>query len=143
MKRIIYIFATLVAVALTACGPKIDEEMVAMDNFMDNQELPGIYRKSKVEFAFDETKHQCYLSPAHLTFRIMDEGGDKFLQFELSKAPVEDETLDVKLTSYGMGVSSSASYKNLTVDKLENNRCYLRSDAEGGYIGIILDWITE
>ena len=143
MKRIIYIFAALVAVALTACGPKVDEEMVAMDNFMDNQELPGLYRKSNVEFAFDENKHQGYLNPTKLIFRIMDEGGDKYLQFELSKTPVEGEVLDVKTTSYGLGLSSSATYKNLEVDKLENNLCYLRSDAEGGYVGIIIDWITE
>lgn len=143
MKRIIYIIATLVAVALTACGPKGDETMDAMNEFMENQELPGIYRKSTTEFVLDESKHQCYLSPNHLTFRIMDEGGDKYLQFTLSKAPVLGEYLDIETTSYGFGLSSSTTYTNLKVEKLEGNRCTLRSDAEGGYIGIIIDWITE
>lgn len=144
MKRIIYIFIALAATAMTACNnPKIDEDLVAMESFMDNQEVPGLYRKSKVEFAFDESKHQCCLNPSQLTYRIMDEGGDKFLQFKLSATPVEGEKVDVEATSYGLGLSSSASYKNLTVDRIENNRCYLLSDANGGYIGIIIDWIAE
>ena len=73
MKRLIYILTALLALTLTACGgPDIDETMVEMDSFMEKQEKPGLYRKSIVEFALDESKHQCYLNPAKLTYRIMD-----------------------------------------------------------------------
>lgn len=141
MKRLIYIFATLVALVITACGPEIDETMVAMDDFMNQQNVPGLYRQSKVEFAFDASKHQCYLSPSQLTYRIMDEGGDKYIEFILSKSPVVNESIDVDVKSYGLGLSSKTTYKNLTVKAIENNRCTLRSSAEGGYVGIIIDWI--
>ena len=142
MKRLIYIFAAFVALTLTACGgPEIDEQMVAMDSFMTEQEAPGLYRDSKVEFAFNEDKHQCYLNPSKLTYRIMDNGGDKYLQLTLSKAPVVGEKVNVVAESYGIGLSAKTTYTNLEVKKIENNRCTLRSDAEGGYVGIILDWL--
>lgn len=141
MKRLIYIFTALLALSITACGPEIDEQMVAMDSFMSSQDTPGLYRQSEVEFALDESKYQCYLSPSKLTYRMMDEGGDKYLEFILSKAPVVGETLDVVAKSYGLGLSSNTTYKNLKVEKIENNRCTLRSDAEGGYVGIILGWL--
>lgn len=143
MKRIIYIFATLLTLSLIACNPtpKEDEVMVSMDNFMDSQDTPGLYRKSAAEYALNRTSDQCYLNLSKLTFRIMDEGGDKYLQFTLSKAPVVGESLDVVATSYGLGLSSNTTYKDLRVDKIENNLCYLRSTAEGGYVGIIVGWI--
>ncbi len=142
MKRLIYIFAALLALTLTACGgPKIDETMVEMDSFMEQQSTPGLYRKSIVEFAFDESKHQSYLSPDKLTYRIMDDSGIKYLQFVLSQAPVVDGTVDVVTTSFGVGLSTNATYTNLKVEKIENNRCVLRSDADGGYVGIIIGWM--
>lgn len=125
---------------LASCNPK-DEQMIAMDNFMSTQEAPGIYRDSQVEFTYDENLHQCYLNTSKLTFRIMDEGGDKYLQFTLSKAPVKGESVDVVATSYGLGLSATTTYKNLKVDKLEDDLCYLRSDAAGGYVGIIIGWM--
>lgn len=140
MKRIIYILAALAVATLTACGPKEDEKMIAMDNFMDTQNLPGLYRNSEAEYAFNKSTDQCYLNPELLIFRIMDEGGDKYIQFNLSKAPVVGESVDVEVKTYGMGLSNT-SHKNLKVDKMEDNLCYLRSDAEGGYVGIILHWI--
>lgn len=142
MKRLIYILTALLALTLTACGgPDIDETMVEMDSFMEKQEKPGLYRKSIVEFALDESKHQCYLNPAKLTYRIMDESGNRYLQFVLSQTPVVDGTVDVVTTSFGMGLSTSTTYTNLKVEKIENNRCVLRSDAEGGYVGIIIGWM--
>lgn len=141
MKRLIYIFTALLALTFTACGPDVDETMVAMDNFMNTQDTPGIYRQSATEFALDENKHQCYLNPAKRLYRIMDEGGDKYLELTLSKDPVVGEMVDVVAKSYGLGLSSKTTYKNLKVEKIENNRCTLRSDAEGGYVGIILGWL--
>lgn len=142
MKRIAYIFATLLALTLIACGgPKVDEVMVEMDNFMSTQDKPGLYRKSKVEYTLNKATDQCYLNPSKLTFRIMDESGNKYLQFTLSAAPVVGETVDVVATSYGLGLSSNTTYTDLTVEKIENNLCTLRSTAEGGYIGIVLPWI--
>ena len=64
-----------------------------------------------------------------------------YLQFVLSQTPVVDGTVDVVTTSFGMGLSTSTTYTNLKVEKIENNRCVLRSDAEGGYVGIIIGWM--
>lgn len=144
MKRIVYIFATLVALSLVACGgPKEDEVMINMNNFMEMQNTPGLYRKSQVEYALNKESDQCYLNPSQLIFRIMDESGSKYLQLQLSKAPVVGEMVDVEAKSYGLGLSSSTTYKDLTVEKIENNLCTLRSSAEGGYVGIIIPWIAE
>ncbi len=139
MKRILYIFALLAITTLTSClggDPKMEE----MDNFMSAQNVPGIYRESVAEFAYDQSKNQCYINTSKLTFAILNDDGSKYLQLVLSKAPVVGESLDVEAKSYGLGLSSSTSYKNLRVDKIENDLCYLRSDATGGYVGIIIGW---
>lgn len=142
MKRIIHIFVAIAAaVAMSACGPKEDEQMVAMDSFMSSQDAPGLYRDSKVEFAFDENKHQAFFSKSQRVFRIMNDSGDKYLEFTLSADPVVGQSVNVVAKSYGLGLSSNTTYNNLRVDKLENNHCYLRSSAEGGYVGIIIAWI--
>ena len=70
----------------------------------------------------------------------MNEAGDKYLQFTLSEAPVVGQTVDVVAKSTGFGLSSNTTYNGLKVEKIENNLCYLRSSAEGGYIGIIIAW---
>jgi len=140
MKRIIKIATLVFAVVLSSCGPKEDEKMVAMDGFMEQQNLPGLYRDSKVEYAFNEQTDQCYINTSKCIFRIMNEAGDKYLQFTLSEAPVEGQTVDVVAKSTGFGLSSNTTYNGLKVEKIENNLCYLRSSAEGGYIGIIIAW---
>lgn len=141
MKRIIYIIAALTAALMTACGPKEDPIMNAMDTFMDNQTTPGIYRESKVEYAFDIDKDQGYFNKSERIYRIMNENADKYVQFELSDVPVVGQTVNVVTKSFGLGLSSNATYKSLTVDKIENNLCYLRSSAESGYVGIIIVWM--
>ena len=141
MKRIIYIIAALTAALMTACGPKEDPIMNAMDTFMDNQTPPGIYRESKVEYAFDIDKDQGYFNKSERIYRIMNENADKYVQFELSDVPVVGQTVNVVTKSFGLGLSSNATYKSLTVDKIENNLCYLRSSAESGYVGIIIVWM--
>lgn len=142
MKRIIYILTTIAAaVALTACGPKEDERMIAMDGFMDAQDATGLYVDSKVEYAFNKATNQASFSRADRTYCIMNDAGDKFLQFTLSADPVVGQTVDVEATSRGLGLSSKTTYKGMIVDKIENNLCHLRSTAEGGYVGIIIAWI--
>lgn len=141
MKRIIYIIAALAAVVLTSCGPEVDEKMQAMDQFMEAQVTPGIYRASQVEYAFDQNKNQGYFNKAKRIYRIMDESGDKYVQFVLDKDPVVGQTVNVTSKSYGFGLASNITYNNLTVTKMENNLCHLRSDSAGGYLGIIIAWI--
>ena len=138
MKRILYIFAILALTLVTACG---DKQMDAMDAYMDNQNAPGIYRASQPEFTYNEDNHQCYINASSKVFAIMNADGSKYLQFFLSDTPTEGATIDVETKSYGMGLSSSATYKNLRVDKIVDGLCYLRSDADGGYVGIIIGWM--
>lgn len=140
MKRIIYILTLLAIVASTSCCKREDEKMVAMDQFMGSQETPGLYRESLTELAYDADKHQCYINTSKLTFAIMNDDGTKYLIFKLSDTPEVGQTVDVEASSYGFGLSSSTTYKGLRVDKIENDLCYLRSDATGGYVGIILGW---
>lgn len=139
MKRILYIFAFVALALTTSCFG--DKQMDAMNQFMDGQNLPGIYRDSKSEFVYDEDAHQCYLNPNDNIFCVMNDDATKYLQFTLSATPVVGELVDVETKSYGMGISSSSTYKGLRVDKIENGLCYLRSDAEGGYVGIIIGWM--
>lgn len=141
MKRILYFLAAALTLTMVACGPKEDPTMKAMDTFMDAQSLPGLYTKSVVDYAFNEDSDQCYFSKSSRTFRIMDATGDKYLQFTLSADPVEGQTVDVVAKSYGLGLSSNTNYNGLMVNKIENDLCYLRSDADGGYVGIIIYWI--
>ena len=141
MKRIIYIIAALAATVMTACGPKEDPIMTAMDTFMDNQTTPGLYRESKIEYAFDAEKDQGYFNKSERIYRIMNESADKYVQCELSANPVAGQTVDVVAKSFGLGLSSNSTYKSLKVDKIENNLCYLRSSAESGYVGIIIVWM--
>ena len=139
MKRILYFFAFVALALNTSCFG--DSQMEAMNAFMDQQNLPGIYRDSMSEFVYDEAAHQCYINAHSKIFCIMNEDGSKYLQFNLSTAPIVGEVIDVETKSYGMGLSSSATYKGLRVDKIENGLCYLRSDATGGYVGIIIGWM--
>lgn len=139
MKRIIYILALLAATAITSCV-QTDEKMVAMDNFMNAQDVPGLYRESKAEYAYDQAKNQCFINTSKLTFAIMNDDGSKYLQFKLSTEPVVGQSVDVEANSFGFGLSSKTSYKNMMVKKIENDLCYLQSDAAGGYVGIIIGW---
>ena len=139
MKRILYIFAFVALALTTSCFG--DKQMEALNAFMEKQNAPGIYRDSTSEFTYDEAAHQCYINATSKVFCIMNEDGTKYVQFTLSAAPVVNEFVDVETKSYGMGISSSATYKNLRVDKIEDGLCYLRSDAEGGYVGIIIGWM--
>lgn len=139
MKRILYIFAFVALALTTSCFG--DKQMEAMNAFMDQQNVPGIYRDSQAEFTYDEAAHQCYINANSKVFCIMNEDGSKYVQFTLSATPAVNEFVDVESKSYGMGLSSSATYKNLRVDKIEDGLCYLRSDAEGGYVGIIIGWM--
>ncbi len=139
MKRIIYILALLTITTLTSCLGG-DPTMDAMDKFMNAQNVPGLYRESAAEFAYDQAKHQCYINTSKLTFAILNDDGSKYVQFTLSEAPVVGQTVDVASKSFGLGLSSNTSYKGLKVDKIENDLCYLRSDAAGGYVGIIIGW---
>ncbi|MBO7299798.1 MAG: hypothetical protein J6U53_00105 [Tidjanibacter sp.] len=138
MKRILYIFAILALTLVTACG---DKQMDEMNEFMDKQNVAGIYRASLAEFTYNEDTHQCYINANSKVFAIMNEDGSKYIQFFLSDTPTVGATIDVETKSYGMGLSSSATYKNLTVDKIVDGLCYLRSDADGGYVGIIIGWM--
>lgn len=140
MKRIFNILALLALTLTTSCFG--DKTMDQMDAFMDAQNVPGIYRESNTEFAYDQNSHQCYINTSKLTFSILNDDGTKYLQLILSQAPVVGEVVsEVTAKSYGFGLSSQTIYKDMRVDKIENNLCYLRSDASGGYVGIILGWI--
>ena len=76
MKRYIIAFVAIAATLMlaTGCGPKenIDEQFVAIENYIQTQNTAGIYYDGVVEYAYDKADGQCYLSPSELTFRIMN-----------------------------------------------------------------------
>lgn len=145
MKRYIIAFVAIAATLMlaTGCGPKvkIDEQFVAIENYIQTQNTAGIYYDGVVEYAYDKADGQCYLSPSELTFRIMNNTAKKYFEVTLSAAPVVGELVDVDTKSKGVGLSSKTSYKGMKVTKIENGLCYLAGGADADYVGIIIAWI--
>lgn len=147
MKRYI-IAAVMIAATLvlgTSCNPepKLDEKYVAIKEYLDVQNVPGIYVDGTAEYVFDHEDGQCYLSPSDLTFRIANNTAKKYFEVVLSAAPVVGEKVDVESRSKGVGLSSRTTYKGMTVTKIEENLCYLVGGADADYVGIIITWIEE
>jgi hypothetical protein len=147
MKR--YIIAVVMIAATIALGtscnpePKVDEKFVAIEKYLEAQNVPGIYVDGATEYAFDRTDGQCYISPSTLTFRIANNTAKKYFEVVLSAAPVVGEKVDVESRSKGVGLSSRTTYKGMTVSKIEDNLCYLVGGADADYVGIIIAWIEE
>jgi hypothetical protein len=147
MKR--YIIAVVMIAATivlgTSCNPepKVDEKFVAIEKYLEAQNVPGIYVDGATEYAFDRTDGQCYISPSTLTFRIANNTAKKYFEVVLSAAPVVGEKVDVESRSKGVGLSSRTTYKGMTVSKIEDNLCYLVGGADADYVGIIIAWIEE
>lgn len=145
MKRyIIAILALATTVILgVGCSPKevIDEQFEAIKEYVDQQNVVGIYADGKAEYLFDRTDGQCYLNPTDLTFRIQNNTSKKYFEVVLSAAPVVGESIDVDTRSKGVGLSSKTTYKGMKVTKIENNLCYLAGGADADYVGIIIAWV--
>ena len=85
---------------------------------MDLQEVPGVYTydtaaaKGKAVYTFNQSDGQGYFNKSKLTYRIMNNEGNKYAQFVLSAEPEVDNTVDVKMTSKGLKeISSNVTYK--------------------------------
>lgn len=144
MKRIFSIFAISVAllIAATSCGPKEDEKLVALEEYIDAQDVPGLYTSSGPKYAFDKKDGQCYVNASTLTFRIQNNTANKYLDFTLSEAPVVGNTVEVAIKSKGLsGVPTSSTFRAMKVDKIENNLCYLVGGEEANYTAMIIVWI--
>lgn len=145
MKRFIGVAALIVATIILGTGcnpdPKVDEQFVALEEYITSQNTIGIYVDGKAEYQFDHLDGQCSLSPSTLTFRILNNTAKKYFEAVLSQAPVVGETLDVETRSKGVGLSSKTTYKGMKVTKIENNLCYLAGGADANYTGIIIAWI--
>ena len=149
MKRI-FAIATLVVATLAAfssCTPQ-QEEIVALTDYMDLQEVPGVYTydtaaaKGKALYTFSQSDGQGYFNKSKLTYRIMNNEGNKYVQFILSAEPEVDSTVDVKMTSKGLKeISSNVTYKAMKVERMEGNLLYLIGGAETKYTALILVWI--
>ena len=149
MKRI-FAIATLVVATLAAfssCTPQ-QEEIVALTDYMDLQEVPGVYTydtaaaKGKAVYTFNQSDGQGYFNKSKLTYRIMNNEGNKYAQFVLSAEPEVDNTVDVKMTSKGLKeISSNVTYKAMKVERMEGNLLYLIGGAETKYTALILVWI--
>ena len=104
----------------------------------------GLYKIEKGEisnyFTFDDDCHQGYFNRNQKIFRIMDTGCNKYLQFTLSKVPIEGEMINVVAESYGVGLSSKTTYTNLKVEKIDDSFCYLIGNANDETIGIKIVW---
>lgn len=150
MKRIIIALAATIAIstALTSCQTdnNTDKTLEALQSYVDLQNTPGIYThengKGKAIYAFDRNDGQGYFNSSKLTYRIMNNDANKYIQFTLSEAPTVGESVDVKVASSGIrGVSSNTTYKAMKVERIENNLCYLLGGADTKYTAIILAWI--
>lgn len=152
MKRI-FAIATLVVATLAAfssCTPQQegDKQIVALTDYMDLQEVPGVYTydtaaaKGRALYTFNQSDGQGYFNKSKLTYRIMNNEGNKYAQFVLSAEPEVDSTVDVKMTSKGLKeISSNVTYKAMKVERMEDNLLYLIGGAETKYTALILVWI--
>ena len=104
----------------------------------------GLYKIEKGEisnyFTFDDDCHQGYFNRNQKIFRIMDTEGSKYLQFTLSKVPIEGEMVNVVAECYGVGLSAKTTYTNLMVEKIDSSFCYLIGRANDETIGIKIVW---
>ncbi len=148
MKRIFTIATLILAVALTSCvTPETgDKQLDALTSYMDLQDVPGVYtyanEQGKSVYTFNQSDGQGYFNKSKLTYRIMNNEGNKYVQFVLSAEPVAGQSVDVKMTSKGIKeLSSSVTYKAMKVDRLEDNKVYLIGGADTKYTALILVWI--
>ena len=150
MKRIFTIATILVATisSITSCvTPETgDKQLEALTTYMDLQETPGVYtfvnEQGKAVYTFNQSDGQGYFNKSKLTYRIMNNEGNKYVQFVLSAEPVAGQSVDVKMTSKGIKeLSSSVTYKAMKVDRLEDNKLYLVGGADTKYTALILVWI--
>ena len=150
MKRIFTIATLILAAALTSCvTPETgDKQLDVLTSYIGGEETPGIY--SLVEgkgtgtpvYTFNQSDGQGYFNKSKLTYRIMNNEGNKYVQFVLSAEPVVGQSVDVKMTSKGIKeLSSSVTYKAMKVDRLEDNKLYLVGGADTKYTALILVWI--
>jgi hypothetical protein len=148
MKRIFTIATLILAAALTSCvTPETgDKQLEALTVYMDLQDVPGVYtyanEQGKSVYTFNQSDGQGYFNKSKLTYRIMNNEGNKYVQFVLSAEPVAGQSVDVKMTSKGIKeLSSSVTYKAMKVDRLEDNKVYLVGGADTKYTALILVWI--
>ncbi|MBP3382389.1 MAG: hypothetical protein J6K78_00580 [Tidjanibacter sp.] len=148
MKRIFTIATLILAAALTSCvTPETgDKQLDALTSYMDLQDVPGVYtyanEQGKSTYTFNQSDGQGYFNKSKLTYRIMNNEGNKYVQFVLSAEPVAGQSVDVKMTSKGIKeLSSSVTYKAMKVDRLEDNKVYLIGGADTKYTALILVWI--
>lgn len=148
MKGIFTIATLILAAALTSCvTPETgDKQLDALTSYMDLQDVPGVYtyanEQGKSTYTFNQSDGQGYFNKSKLTYRIMNNEGNKYVQFVLSAEPVAGQSVDVKMTSKGIKeLSSSVTYKAMKVDRLEDNKVYLIGGADTKYTALILVWI--
>ena len=151
MKRIFTIATILVAAittALTSCvSPEVgDKQLDALTSYIGLQETPGIYSLvdgiGKAVYTFNQSDGQGYFNKSKLTYRIMNNDANKYVQFVLSAEPVVGESVEVKVTSKNIKeISSNVTYKTMKVDRMEDNLLYLVGGADTKYTALILVWI--
>ncbi len=150
MKRIFTIAIILVATitSITSCvTPEVgDKQLDALTVYMDLQDVPGVYtyanEQGRSTYTFNQSDGQGYFNKSKLTYRIMNNEGNKYVQFVLSAEPKVGQIVDVKMTSKGIKeLSSSVTYKAMKVDRLEDNKVYLIGGADTKYTALILVWI--
>ena len=100
--------------------------------------------KGKAVYTFNQSDGQGYFNKSKLTYRIMNNEGNKYVQFVLSAEPVVGQSVDVKMTSKGIKeLSSSVTYKTMKVVRMEDNLLYLvgGGGADTKPTALILVWI--
>lgn len=154
MKRIFTIAISILvaAAAVTSCvSPETgDKQLDVLTSYISWQETPGIY--SLVEgkgtgtavYTFNQSNGQGYFNKSKLTYRIMNNEGNKYVQFVLSAEPVVGQSVEVKVTSKNIKeISSNVTYKTMKVVRMEDNLLYLvgGGGADTKPTALILVWI--
>lgn len=96
----------------------------------------GLYDEEKGGFLFDKTTHQFAVNPKTLTFRILDNDGDKYVEITLSAMPTADDAVTAKLRS-NVGLEDR-TIENIILLRKDNENLWLWSDS--AVTGLLLPW---
>lgn len=150
MKRLFTIATIIVATMAALCSckstPENDLQLEGLCNYVVLQDYPGVYTfengKGVAKYTFNHSDGQGYFNKSKKTYRIMNNDGNKYVEFVLSAEPVVGESVNVELTSKGIKeLSSSVTYKAMKVDSIEDNLVYLIGGADTNYTALILVWV--
>jgi len=96
--------------ALSACVFE-DPLVTELRNYIGSQSLPGIYQNSQSLYVFKEDEMQLCWNPTTQMCRLQDDKANSYLTMQMSKVPVQGETLTLTVVAKSVSVKTNPSYE--------------------------------